>query len=386
MLRVLVAGGGVAGLETLLALHALAGDRVDVTLLAPEGGFVNRSMALDHPSTPGAVRRLKLRAVTSDLGARLHRGALKRVDHDRRVVITERGRHLHYDQLVLALGARTARAWPAVLTYGVPGSAYEYRVLLRRLEQRRIRRLAFVKPADPSWTLPLYELALATAEAVDAGELSLVTPEAEPLEAFGAPAGALMRTVLEDAGIRLITGSRAVPSRPGRLHLSPGDRRLLVDAVVTVPRLAGPRVDGVVCDAAGFIPTDRFGRVTGMPDVFAAGDATAYPIKQGGIAAQQADVVAAAIAASVGADVDPRPFRPVLRGLVMAGGRRRYLRARGDGCDVSTQPLWWPPNRLCGRYLAPYLSSRVGGSAVMFHADATPGRRTLVELADLPAA
>jgi hypothetical protein len=25
--------------------------------------------------------------------------------------------------------------------------------------------------------------------------------------------------------------------------------------------------------------------------------------------------------------------------------------------------LWWPPNKLCGRYLAPYLSRQVGEAA-----------------------
>ena len=394
--HVLIAGGGVAGLETLLALHALAGDRVDVTLLAPDPGFVNRSMALDHPATPGAVRGLRLRDITSDLGARWHRGALKRVEHDRHVVVTERGRQLRYDRLVVAIGAQTEREWRSagVLTFRATDSAYEYRLLLRSLEQRRITRVAFVKPAGPSWTLPLYELALATAEACDTGELSLVTPEAEPLEIFGAPASAFMRAALEDVGVRLYTDSRATPSRPGRLHISPGDRRLLVDRIVTVPRLAGPKLRGVVSDPGGFIRTDRYGRVVGMPDVFAAGDETAFPIKQGGIAAQQADTVAAVIAASVGADVAPRPFRPVLRGLVTAGATAHYIRARiavgaGDDCEVSERPLWWPPNRLCGRYLAPYLSSRVGGSAVMFQDEpATPaqrGRRTLAELADLVA-
>ena len=33
--RVIVVGGGVAGLETLLALDDLAGDRVSLTLVAP---------------------------------------------------------------------------------------------------------------------------------------------------------------------------------------------------------------------------------------------------------------------------------------------------------------------------------------------------------------
>ena len=98
---------------------------------------------------------------------------------------------------------------------------------------------------------------------------------------------------------------------------------------------------------------------------FAAGDATAFPVKQGGLAAQQADAVAEAIAASVGADIDPQPFRPVLRGILLTGGPARYLRAdisgeAGDDSIISGEPLWWPPNKLSGRYLAPYLNSQTG--------------------------
>jgi sulfide:quinone oxidoreductase len=98
--------------------------------------------------------------------------------------------------------------------------------------------------------------------------------------------------------------------------------------------------------------------------VFAAGDATVFPIKQGGLAAQQADVVAEVIASSVDPDIRPQPFRPVLRGALRTGGVVRYLRAdisggAGDDSTISTEPLWWPPNQLCGLYLAPYLSRQV---------------------------
>jgi hypothetical protein len=77
--------------------------------------------------------------------------------------------------------------------------------------------------------------------------------------------------------------------------------------------------------------------------------------------------VAEAIAASLGADITPEPFTPVLRGLLLAGGSARYLRADisagGSDSTVSEAALWWPPNRLCGRYLAPYLSRQAGFAA-----------------------
>jgi hypothetical protein len=47
----LIAGGGVAGLQTLLALGALAAERVDITILARELEFVDLSKAVDQPSS-----------------------------------------------------------------------------------------------------------------------------------------------------------------------------------------------------------------------------------------------------------------------------------------------------------------------------------------------
>jgi sulfide:quinone oxidoreductase len=122
---------------------------------------------------------------------------------------------------------------------------------------------------------------------------------------------------------------------------------------------------GLPCDTDGFIHADTHGQVPDVEGVFAAGGATSFPVKQGGLAAQQADAVAEAIAASAGIDIEPEPFRPVLRGVLLTGGAPRYLRAdisgtAGDDSTISRRALWWPPNKLAGRYLAPYLSSRFG--------------------------
>jgi sulfide:quinone oxidoreductase len=108
--------------------------------------------------------------------------------------------------------------------------------------------------------------------------------------------------------------------------------------------------------------TDPTGRVDGFDDVFAAGDVTAFPVKQGGIAAQQADAAAESIAELAGADLQPKPFSPVLRGLVFSGDASSYFRAEPAGGkgyteSVSGEPLWWPPARLVGRRLAPYLAT-----------------------------
>jgi len=379
-----------------------------VTVLAPELRFVNLSMAVDQPFKPRRGRGLRLEDTVVELGARWHHGVLDRVESEQHRVFTRDGEVLPYDFLVLAVGAHPEREWQSadVLTYhgGLDGPHYE--LVLHQLLRGQISRVAYVKPAGASWPLPLYDLALMTAaQCVAHGrtdvELSLVTPEEDPLGMFGYAASATVRRLLEDAGIALYTSSYGVPARPGWLDISPGDRDMRVDHVVTEPRLVGPRLRGIACADDGFIQTDAHGRLVGLDDVFAAGDATAFPIKQGGLAAQQADAVAEAIAARVGARLDPQPFRPILRGVLLTGGPERYLRAdisgaAGDDSTISGEALWWPPDKISGRYLAPYLSSRIGAELDVMpngeHAlpvettldTARPSAHGFGELTDLP--
>jgi sulfide:quinone oxidoreductase len=102
--------------------------------------------------------------------------------------------------------------------------------------------------------------------------------------------------------------------------------------------------------------------------VWAAGDAIAFPVKQGGLAAQQADAVAEEIAARAGADVRPQPFRPVLRGVLLTGRGQAWMRnavAGGDGeGEAQRRALFWPPTKIAGRYLSPYLTARDRTQAV----------------------
>jgi sulfide:quinone oxidoreductase len=128
---------------------------------------------------------------------------------------------------------------------------------------------------------------------------------------------------------------------------------------VTLPLLLGPGLPGLPSDSSGFIPADEHGRVPGWPDVFVAGDATTYPIKQGGIATQQADAVAEVIAARAGGVTALTSHSPVLRGLLLTGGQTQFLRrelsdVQGEG-DAAAHALWWPPSKITGRYLSPYL-------------------------------
>jgi sulfide:quinone oxidoreductase len=339
---------------------------VSVALVAPDHEFVYRPLAVAEPFRIGEARRFPLDVLVDDAGASLLHGAVASIDPDARTVSTEDGDELSFDVLLLALGARPATAVPGALTFAGPASTGELASLLDETLAGDVRSIAFAIPAGVSWPLPLYELALLTgAHLADHGtrgvELSIVTPEEMPLALFGTDASAVIRELLEIRGIELLTHTTPLEWADGRLRIAPAGE-LEADRVVALPKLEGPRLQGIWHDRNGFVATDEYGRVPSEIDLYAAGDMTLFPLKQGGIAAQQADAAASAIAARAGAPVEPSPFRPVLRGLLMTGMVPRYLRSEpGTAASVAdTEPLWWPPTKIVGHYLAPFLADRLG--------------------------
>lgn len=365
--KVLIAGGGAAGLETLIGLRQLAQERVEIELLTPDRHFVYRPLTVGEPFGLGAARRYELSRIAADHGASLTAGTLEAVDPGEHSVGTADGREIGYDALVVALGAPMGTVFPGAITLRGPGYTSHFGALLRQLEEGAVASVAFAAPGGVAWPLPLYEVALMTAARLaEAGtegvKLSIVTPEAEPLELFGAEASAAIRELLEVRSIELRTGLYPSAFHDGELEVVPGGEPIAVERVVALPELTGPHIEGLPHDPDGFVPVDLHGRVSGEEDVYAAGDATGFPIKQGGLATQQADAVVEALAARVGVQLSPQPFRPVLRGLLLTGGSPRYLRAEisgGGGTeDVSEHALWWPPSKIAGRYLSPYLGTR----------------------------
>jgi sulfide:quinone oxidoreductase len=382
--RVLIAGGGPAAIEAALTLQRVAGDRVATTVLAPESHFVARPMTVLAPFAAGGPERRPLARLVGEAGATLREGALASVDPDRHEVRTTDGDAVPYDSLLLAVGAISRSSYEHALAFGGPGTEERMHGLIQDLEAGYVRRVAFVVPAGATWPLPLYELALMTADrAWESGmkvEITLVTPERTPLELFGAAASGSAAGLLKSAGIDVRTETTAEVPEPGAVALHPGGERFETDRIVTLPLLAGPRIDGVPADAEGFLPVDRHGRVRGVDDVFAAGDATNFTIKQGGIACQQADAAAEAIAAEAGAPLEPTPFKPVLRGVLLTEHETRFMRrdasgGSGDRNTVAVPPLWWPPTKIAGRELSKHLAD--------IHTRPQPERRAGVEV-DLP--
>jgi sulfide:quinone oxidoreductase len=364
--KVVIAGGGVAALEALLVLRELAEERVEIELLTPNSEFVYRPMEFAALFREERVQRFDLQRIAADQGARLVCDRLEGVRPGRRVV-TEAGALLDYDSLLIATGARLRVGVPGAITVAAPGFRQEFARLLDDLEQGFAHRLAFAAPAGVGWLLPLYELALMAADRLAergvSAELLLVTPEDAPLEVFGEKASQHVDGLLAARGIELLTGHRPISFDTNGLIATPSER-LEIDRVVALPAMSGPRIRGVPQTPTGFIPTDRYGSVPDTDGVYAAGDGIAFPVKQGGLAAQQADAAGSAIAALAGAEVEPKPFVPMLRGLLLTGAEPHYLRhdltQPGSASETAELPLWWPATKVAARSLAPYLAARPG--------------------------
>ena len=366
--HVIVAGGGVAGLEACLALRAYAPEQeVRIELLSPARKFEYRPLAVLEPFGAGSAWSLPLERFARDQDVVLRPDGLASVDVARRCAHTTGGAAVAYHALLVAIGARPRCDLPGALTFRGSEDSVAFERLLDGLAAGRDRTVAFVVPDGAHWSLPIYELALMTAArlgpaARDAGRVTLVTPEPAPLHIFGVRASAALRWQLEAHGIALRTEARAVEIGDGELGLADGER-IAADRVVALPRLTGRPVAGLPHNGDGFLPVDKHGRVCGAPGVYAAGDLTTFPFKQGGIATQQADVSAEAILAQLGFAIEPRPFQPVLQGVLLSDRDPAYMRATIGGSEPAAPravSLWWPPSKIAGRYLSPYLTVRAG--------------------------
>jgi sulfide:quinone oxidoreductase len=366
--RVLIAGGGVAGLEATLALAALAGDRVETEVLTPGDRFVYRPLLVTEPFGIAGATGLDLAGILDDVGAHHRRDALAGVDAGACVATTAAGEQLGYDALLIALGARPVDAVPGALAFGGAAERARFADVLTALGRRGTRRLAFVVPPEATWSIAAYELALLTAAERDVRnisgtEITLVTPESTPLALFGAAAAQLIAIRLAEAHIELRASAVAERFADRRLELAGGEG-FDVDHVVALPALEVPRIGGLPQGPRGFVRTDPGMHVSGLEDVWAAGDVTSFPVKQGGLAAQQAEIAARSIAARAGAHVSIQPFQPLLRAALITGGAPEFLRGRlrdpSDAVAVEGAALWSPAVKLAARYLGPYLARASG--------------------------
>jgi sulfide:quinone oxidoreductase len=353
--EVVVVGGGIAALELTLALRELAGDRVHITVVAPDPECHLRPLLVAEPLGAHAPRRPSLHEMAADVGFSFRQNGVIAVDAPERRVLLRGGGTLGYDSLVLAPGATRLPAFDDAVHIGDEASTAELEALRADIVSGDVRSVAFVAPTMTGWLLPLYEAALLTARLDDRVRVWLVTGEERPLALFGDEASETVARELQAAGVEFIGDHQAAITEGALLYRDAPEASIPLDRLVSLPLIRGPRLPGVPTTGVyGLIPIDDYGRVHGLADVYAVGDATDFPIKQGGIACQQAETAAVHIAARHGVPVTPRPSRPRLYATLLTGAKPIVL---GPSEQRPT------PGKLPGRYLAPYLASAVRSAA-----------------------
>jgi len=361
--EVVVCGGGIAGVEGLLRLRRLGGDRLRLTLVSPEPDLVYRPLAVWEPFAGSGVLRYPLERVAADVGARWVQDRLSSVDDAKRTVHTEAGATLSYDALLIAIGAQESSPYPYADTFTDRNADETFYGIVQEIETGNLNSVAFVLPREWVWPLPLYELALMTAQRARSANrkprITFITSEVRPLQAFGQAAGEAIVRLLQQAGITLHTGAAA--RVPSPRVVSFGETQLEAQRIVTLPKITGPALPGVPAGTRWFIPINERCVVPSTEGrVFAAGDATDFPVKQGGIGAQQADTSASGIAHIAGLANRPAALQPVIRGMLLTGDQPLYASAHvisglGWRSEIYPHPPWPSEQKIVAEELGPYL-------------------------------
>lgn len=361
-IRVIIVGGGVAALEVMLALRTFGGDGVTVDLFAPRNDFELKPLGVSEAFGHGEVLTYDLDSLAHDAGATFYMRSVASVDSEHRRVLLNDHSEISYDYLVVATGTKALWVVPGAKTFwGLHGQEV-ISELLDSLDITRTSRVLLTMPEPAVWPLPVYELALyLAAEFRESPEtrptIGIVTPESAPLTAFGEVVSDQVAGMLGENSVNLVTGTTPLEFANGLLETS-GDS-IPADVVLTLPRLIGRRIDGLPFDDDGFLPVNEFGLVRGYDREYAAGDVTSYPIKFGGSATEQADVVACAIAAKAWGAPQPEPFAPNLRATLLTAEGPVPLGSQGSGSDQSGTETWTPEQKVRGRFLTPVLTAAV---------------------------
>ena len=366
-LHAVICGGGIAAVEGLLRLRRLAGEDIDITILAPNDEVAYRPLAVREPFALRGVRRYPLKRIADDENARWVQARLARVDLDGQRVETDDNAEIPFDALLVAVGARMVPPFENATVFTDLTADEQYHGLVQDIETGYVKSLAWVLPDGPVWPLPLYELALMTAERAYGMQadldLRIITPEETPLAVFGSEASKAVQQRLDEAGITVYPGSSADVLDKRHLVVQPSGVELRPERIVTLPRIEGPDVEGLPRTDRGFIPIDEHCRVLDAGEnVYAAGDATNFPIKHGGLGATMADTAADGIAHLAEAGPPAAEFKPTIHGTLLTGRSPLYITGhvfagRGYEAEVHSEPPWPADEKIVAAELGPYLAA-----------------------------
>lgn len=361
--RIVIVGGGAAGIEAALALRYFGGSQADIEIFSPRNDFEIRPLAVWEALGHGEILRFDLESLAHGSGVTFSNRGVSSVEAGDQQVVLHDGTKVPYDYLVVAIGTKSLWVIPGAKTFWGPNSEDAVREITDLIDSAGTSRIILTMPDLTAWQLPVYELALyLTAIPRDAAaspvKITIASPETVPLGSFGDQASRRVAAMLAESQVEFLSETVPVAFGNGSLTTKSGDS-LKADAVINLPSLTGHRLGGLEYNENGFIEVDHFGQIEGLDRIYAAGDVTDYPVKFGSLATGQADVVAASIAAHAWGKPEPEPFQPRLSGILMTVDGPVALDSWGDETDRPSpdQETWDPSRKIYGRFLSPLLAS-----------------------------
>ena len=383
--RVLVLGGGFAGLETSFLLRMRARRNVDITLVTDRDSFLFKPNTIYIPfgADPDSFL-VGLRRPMHKRHIDLVHGRVREVDPDRRLVHLEDGSALAYDFLVIGTGAdMRPQEVPGLAEFAATIWTPEAMADLgRRLEQVRARaasgtdvQVLFTVPPNNKCAGPLYEIAfmletwLRRQGVRDRVAITWSTFEQSFIQAFGPRLHEVVAAEFAERGIDGHTGEVVEEVTAREARFAGGVTRTFDELISFPPYVAACRYAALPSDDRGFLETDPETRqVAGHPGIYAPGDAGDFPVKQAFLAMLQADATADHIAAQVEGGAFDSPFDPVsmcvMEMLDKATFAQVPLEVTGDparpvavrpGADgdykVGVSPMWRLGKKVLGFYL-----------------------------------
>lgn len=380
--KLVVVGGGFAGLETAFLARMRLHDAVDMSLVCDRDTWVFKPNSIYIPfgAEPDSLL-VDLDRPLSKRGISLYEDRVAGVDPDRQLVELEGGASLPYDFLVLATGAgmrpeeipglgeHAQSIWTNDEMLGLRAELDRLKGAAGRGEEQRV---LFLVPPNNKCAGPLYELVfmletwLRREGVRERVSIEYSTFEESYIQAFGPRLHDVVVSEFGDRGIVGHLGERVSSVDASSARYEDGGERSFDTLISFPPHVAAVDYDGLPRDDRGFLETEFETRqVKDHPEIYAPGDAGDFPVKQAFLAFLQADAVAEHIAGRVEGREARTAFDPVSMCIMEMFDRATFaqvplsltgdparpieVRAGADGdYKVGVSPVWRLGKKMLG--------------------------------------